>query len=117
MKILVIDDSRAVQAFVQTCLQGPTYELISAQHGKEALGLATSMKPDLVLLDWEMPVMDGPTFLTEFRKLEPKTPVVMMTTKNDPSEIAEVLQLGANEYIMKPFTAEILKEKISFVIG
>jgi DNA-binding response OmpR family regulator len=73
--------------------------------------------PDLVLLDWEMPVMNGPETLVEICRRHPGLPIVMMTSRNAPEEIFKMMTSGASEYIMKPFTADILAEKVERILG
>lgn len=117
MKILIVDDSKAVHAYVKSMFAGKNYELDHVYNGKEAVEyFKASQTADLVLLDWEMPEMDGPTALVEMRKMT-SSPIIMVTSKNDIADIAHVLENGANEYIMKPFTQDILFAKISDVIG
>jgi len=72
---------------------------------------------DLILLDWEMPVKDGPTTFKELKTMGLKTPVFMLTSKNNPSDIIQMLEEGVTEYMMKPFTADIVREKITMTLG
>lgn len=116
LKILLIDDSKAVHAFVVACLQKYQIELRHAPNGREGLAaLEQGPLPDLILLDWEMPVMNGPDTLTAIKAKKIVTPVVMMTTRNAPEEIERMLNLGAAEYIMKPFTDDILVSRIESI--
>lgn len=118
-KILLVDDTKAVHAFVKELLKATTeIHFTDAFNGKEAVELVKrGEKFDLVLLDWEMPVKTGPECLNELKALGFSSPIVMMTTKNSPDEIAHLLESGAAEYMLKPFTADILKEKIEYVCG
>lgn len=118
-KILSIDDSRAVHAFIRQCLAGLKVEITDAFNGKEGVVLATSKekKFDLILLDWEMPELDGLGTLKAFKSASVQTPVIMLTSKNKTEEIAEILENGASEYIMKPFTADILIDKIETTLS
>lgn len=117
VSILSVDDSRAIHAFLTSCL--PDYKLIHVYNGLEGVNFLTHTqeKIDLVLLDWEMPVMDGPKALVEIKKMKPQLPVIMLTSKNDPKDIELILSNGASEYVLKPFTQEIINEKIKMVIG
>lgn len=118
-EILIIDDTRSVHAFLKSIL-APFTDLVltSASNGSEGLKCLESGKTyDLILLDWEMPVMDGPSTFTNLRAQGHKTPVIMMTTKNEPEDIAKMLNAGINEYMMKPFTLDIILEKIEFATG
>lgn len=118
MKVLLIDDSRVVNSIVVSIFEGTEYELKWVENGKIGLDLLLSgAKFDLILLDWNMPVMDGPTFLAEFKKQKTiDLPVIMLTTENTPKHIQKALQLGVSEYIMKPFTGDILTSKIEMVM-
>lgn len=118
-KILLVDDTKAVHAFVKDLLKkAKDVQFTDAYNGLEAVEFVKrGEKFDLVLLDWEMPVKTGPECLNELNAMGFKSPVVMMTTKNSPDDIAHLLELGASEYMLKPFTVDILKEKIEFVCG
>jgi two-component system chemotaxis response regulator CheY len=117
-RVLVVDDSKAVHAFVKGILVAPQFELVQAFHGRDGIEKASqNQNIDLILLDWEMPELDGPGFLKAYRSGGGRVPVIMMTTKNDPGEMMQVIELGANEYIMKPFTPEIMRDKITQVLG
>lgn len=116
--ILIIDDSKAVHAYIKSCFQPFQIKLNHVYNGQEAIEFLKTHpeKLDLVLLDWEMPIMDGPT---TFDSLKGKgiSPVIMMTTKNAPEDITFMLNKGVSEYVLKPFTGDILIEKIEVVLG
>ena len=98
-------------------LEEMNFRVVEAEDGKVALEHCKEEMPDSVLLDWNMPVMDGMEFLIELRKL-PKGAdpiVVFCTTENDLDHIQRAITAGANEYIMKPFDSEILQAKFSQV--
>jgi two-component system, chemotaxis family, chemotaxis protein CheY len=118
MKILIVDDSRAINAMVSEMLQNAGHDSSWAENGADAVSkIKDEGNFDLILLDWNMPVMSGPEFLQENQKNKfTDTPVVMMTTENKPSYIKEALSLGAVEYVMKPFTSDILLNKIDIVL-
>lgn len=114
-KILLVDDSRAVRLAAKRILSVFDFEPLEAEDGRQALEVLKASQPvDAVLLDWNMPVMDGLTFLKAVRAdasiAQPR--IVMCTTENDLSRIVEAIQCGADEYIMKPFTEEIVREKL-----
>lgn len=119
LKILSIDDSKSVHAFIRQCLSGKKVTLEDAYDGKEGIKFVVEEKRqfDLILLDWEMPEVDGLTTLKTMVGANIKTPIVMLTSKNKPEEIGQMLDNGAVEYIMKPFTEDILVEKIEAVTG
>lgn len=119
LKILIIDDTRSVHTYMKTLLlKTKDVTATSVMNGLEGIEAYENQGPfDLILLDWEMPVMTGPETLKRLVDLGCKTPIVMVTTKNAPSDIAGMLELGATEYMMKPFTADILFEKIETATG
>lgn len=116
MKIcLVVDDSRVVRKVARRILEGLDFEIAEAGDGMEALVFCRAAMPDAVLLDWAMPVMDGIEFVKRLRG-EPggEAPVVVFcTSENDPGRIAEALDGGADEYIMKPFDGDIIEAKFA----
>ena len=115
-KVLLVDDSRAVRLACRRITDQLGYESLEAENGQAALDLLQAHDDvELVLLDWNMPVMDGLTCLQKLRQLNRKSqPVVIMcTTENDLSQITTALAAGANEYIMKPFTSDLIREKLT----
>lgn len=119
MKVLIVDDSKHVHSIVKGMLESINYTALSAFDGSDAVKqLQDGLKVDLILLDWNMPELNGPGFLQAYseQKLS-DAPVVMMTTENSIEKITEAMTLGAQEYIMKPFTDDILLSKIQFVLG
>lgn len=113
--LLLVDDSRAVRLASRRMVAKFGFDVLEAENGEAALEVVRTQGPiDAVLLDWNMPVMDGITFLRELRAdaslSQPK--VVMCTTENDVPQIMAALAAGANEYIMKPFTEEIIRDKL-----
>ena len=118
-RILIVDDTKSVHAFVRALLsKSKTITTESVYDGVQAVErLKQKNDFDIIFLDWEMPNLNGPDALQEIKSLGINTPVLMMTSKNAPEDIARVLELGASEYLMKPFTVDILFEKMSFVLG
>lgn len=116
--ILIIDDSKAVHAYVKNCFKTFDVKLTHVLNGQEALDLIKSGSTDfnLILLDWEMPIMDGPSTFDSL-KCKVTIPVIMMTTKNQPEDISFMLNKGVSEYVLKPFTQDILLDKIQNVLG
>lgn len=113
--ILLVDDSRAVRLAARRILADSGCELLEAENGVAAIDVLKSHpEVDAVLLDWNMPVMDGITFLRQMRgdASSPQPRVVMCTTEGELDRIMDALQSGANEYIMKPFTQDIVLEKL-----
>ncbi len=112
---LIVDDSRVVRKVARKIIEELGFHCEEAEDGQKALEFCQSQMPDAVLLDWNMPVMDGIEYLTALRKLptggNPK--VVFCTTENDFEHIQKALGAGANEYIMKPFDSEIIECKFA----
>ena len=116
-KCLIVDDSTTVRKAIHKILESFPFELREAEDGQKALNECHNDMPDVILLDWNMPVMSGIEFLKKLRQ-EPngKHPkVVFCTTENDLSRIREALTAGADEYIMKPFDKDIISEKLDAV--
>ncbi len=101
-KILVVDDTLNVLKMISDFLVSQDYEVLTAADGKEALESFAAETPDLILLDIVMPNMDGYQFIRELRK-ESDTPVIMITAKQQEAEIIKGFDLGADDYITKPF--------------
>ena len=114
---LVVDDSRVVRKVARRILETHGFKVEEAADGKQALDACRETLPDCVLLDWNMPVMDGITFLGHLREEfgPEKPPVLFCTTENDIAHITRALETGAQEYIMKPFDEEILIGKFGQV--
>ena len=114
---LVVDDSGVVRKIARRILEGIDFSVIEAEDGAKALEVCQRALPDAVLLDWNMPVMDGFEFLVQLRRMpggdEPK--VVFCTTENGIDHISRALHAGANEYIMKPFDKDIVIAKFQEV--
>lgn len=112
---LVVDDSRVVRKIARRMLEANGFIVTEAADGSLALDACRQAMPDCVLLDWNMPVMNGLEFLKALRaKFGPDKPLVMFcTTENDISFIEQAITHGAQEFIMKPFDEEILIGKFS----
>lgn len=114
---LVVDDSRVVRKVARRILEAHGFIVIEAGDGQQALDACRTALPDGILLDWNMPVMDGITFLKRLRaEFGPdKPPVLFCTTENDIGHIEAAMSSGAQEYIMKPFDEDILTGKFAQV--
>jgi len=122
MKVLVVDDSHAMRNIIKAGLKkmGVFDEIVEAENGKVALEKLKEQGPfDLVLLDWYMPEMEGYDCLVKIRENANwnDVKVMMVTTENQQENIIRAVMAGANEYLMKPFTPEMLQEKISMLLG
>ena len=116
-QVLIVDDSKVIRKVAQRIVQALGFTSREAANGLEALNSCKAAMPDAVLLDWNMPVMDGIGFLIELRRLENgRTPkVVFCTTENEAPQITRALDAGADEYIMKPFDRDIIASKFEEV--
>jgi two-component system, chemotaxis family, chemotaxis protein CheY len=114
---LVVDDSSVIRKVARRILEGLDFEISEAENGQEAMVSCREQIPDAILLDWNMPKMDGYEFLRALRRLPggDKPKVVFCTTENDVAHIARALHAGANEYIMKPFDKDIVEAKFQEV--
>ncbi len=112
-RCLIVDDSRVVRKVAGRIISDLRFDIAEAGDGEEALRHCRADMPDAVLLDWNMPVMNGIDFLRALRR-EPggtKPIVVFCSTENDADHITEALRAGADEFIMKPFDADIIQSK------
>ena len=114
---LVVDDFSVIRKVARRILEGLEFHIAEAENGEEAIEACRRQIPDAILLDWNMPKMDGYDFLRALRRLPggDKPKVVFCTTENDVAHIARALHAGANEYIMKPFDKDIVEAKFQEV--
>ena len=118
MKILLVDDSKTMRNIQKRVLvEMPGTEFGEAGDGFEALAVLAAEKFDLVLVDWNMPNMDGHTLVTRIRQTDKKTPLIMCTTESEKSRVIDAIKAGVNNYIVKPFTAEDLTSKIKATLA
>ena len=114
---LVVDDSKVIRKVARHILEALHFSVEEAQDGREALSRCEVSMPDLVLLDWNMPVMGGMEFLRTLRErpLDPQPKIVFCTTENDAAHIRAAIDAGADEYVMKPFDRQTLESKLQIV--
>ncbi len=118
MHILVVDDARAMRSILRKMLEGFGFEVTTVASGLEGLEvLETIAPPDAILVDWYMPKMNGCEFVRAVRANSDfeDTRILMCTTETDVNYVNEAIQAGANEYIMKPFTQDVIREKLRIV--
>lgn len=118
MQALVIDDSRAMRMILRRTLTGLGHSVVEAADGQQALEiLQGGLHPDVCLVDWNMPVMDGYTFITRVRAEQQWRDITLMmvTTESEHSQIVRALAAGAHEYVVKPFTEEAIVEKLALL--
>ncbi len=113
---LVVDDSKVVRKVARRILEANGFQVEEAEDGQKALEAVRRAMPSAVLLDWNMPVMNGIEFLTAFKDEFPDAPpVVFCTTETEVEKIVQAVEAGATEYIMKPFDEAILTDKFRSV--
>ncbi len=114
---LIVDDSAVIRKVAKHIVEGLQFETDEAEDGSIALKKCREQMPDAVLLDWNMPQMDGLTFIKALREEEngKKPKVIFCTTENDAGHISMALTAGADEFVMKPFDKTILETKFQQV--
>jgi len=114
---LVVDDSRVIRKVARRILEDLGFEVAEAADGVEAMAWCQAMMPDVVLLDWRMPSMDGLDFVRQLRRQPggeaPK--VLFCSVENEIAQIRQALDAGADEYVMKPFDGEIVASKLAYL--
>ncbi len=113
MKVLLVDDSGTMRTIQRRCLNKLGIEdIVDAEDGQQALELFAVGDFDVILSDWNMPNMDGLTFLKEVRQQNEQIPFVMITTEAERARVLAAIQAGCSDYLVKPFTPDDLKEKL-----
>ncbi len=113
MKVMLVDDSKTMRNIQKGILTQLGYtDLEEACDGLDALSKVGAFQPELLLVDWNMPNMDGLTFVKKFREQGNKAPVIMVTTEAEKSRVVEAIKAGVNNYVVKPFTPDLLGERI-----
>lgn len=121
MRLLVVDDSSTMRRIIRNTLErlGHT-DVIEAEHGVEAWEkLSTDESVKVVITDWNMPEMNGLDLVKKIRAEQKYAdmPIIMVTTEGGKAEVITALKAGVNNYIVKPFTPQVLKEKLEDVLG
>jgi two-component system, chemotaxis family, chemotaxis protein CheY len=114
---LVVDDSKVIRKVARHILETLQFNVSEATDGDEALNICANVTPDVILLDWNMPVMSGMDFLRAYRASVPQSgaKVIFCTTENGIGHIQAAIDAGADEYVMKPFDRETLENKLQIV--
>ncbi len=119
LKVLFVDDSPTMRRIIQNSLNKIGYtDLIAAEHGADALEKLEGVEVDLIITDWNMPEMNGEQLVVKLRE-DPKykdKPILMVTTRGMKEDVITAVKIGVNGYVVKPFTPEVLKKKISDII-
>lgn len=115
--ILLVEDVYYNQVLVESLLVDWGYTVDIVKNGEEALDRLKVKSFDLIVLDIMMPIMDGFTFLDEKKKVDDKTPVIILTARNEMKSIQKALELGANDYVAKPFNSFDLRNKVAILLA
>lgn len=110
--ILVVDDEEEIRKMLNIFLDTADFRVVESESGKQAVRLVASVKPDLIVLDLGLPDMDGKEVITQLRQWT-QVPIVVLTVRSEDSEIAAALNMGADDYVTKPFNAEVLLAHIN----
>ena len=118
MKLLVVDDSATMRKIICGTLEQLGYpDVAQASDGQAALDECAKATPDLILLDWNMPIMDGLTFVKTYRGAGNTTPIIMVTTESEKAKVVAAIKAGVNNYVVKPFTPDTLEARINDTLG
>jgi two-component system, chemotaxis family, chemotaxis protein CheY len=113
MRVLVVDDSLTIRTIIKKVLKGLGYEDVAeAADGVLAIAAYQECRPDLMLVDWNMPNMDGLTLVKKIREVDKCVKILMVTTEAEKNRVVSAIQAGVNNYVIKPFTPDALKDKI-----
>ncbi len=112
-KVLVVDDSSTMRTIiVRTLGEAGVTDIVEAGDGNMAIQQFREHSPNLIMLDWNMPGKNGLEVLTEIRSMPSDVPIMMVTTEDEKSQVMKALFAGVSDYLVKPFTADALSEKI-----
>jgi two-component system chemotaxis response regulator CheY len=113
MKVLLVDDSKTMRNIQKGILTQLGYtELEEAADGLDAMSKVGAFQPELMLVDWNMPNMDGLTFVKKVRSQGNTVPIIMVTTEAERARVVEAIKAGVNNYVVKPFTPDVLQDRI-----
>jgi two-component system, chemotaxis family, chemotaxis protein CheY len=113
MKVLLVDDSKTMRNIQKGILSQLGYiDLEEACDGLDAMSKVRAFEPELMLVDWNMPNMDGLTFVKKVRASGNTCPIIMVTTEAERTRVVEAIKAGVNNYVVKPFTPDVLQDRI-----
>lgn len=110
--VLVVEDDQQIRKLLNIYLEASNFKVAEAENGKSAIRIAVSVKPDLIILDLGLPDIDGKEVITSVRQWA-QTPIIVLSVRSDDEEIAAALNLGADDYVTKPFSSEVLLARIN----
>ena len=116
-KILVIDDEQGIRDLLHTLLSRKGYDVVVAENGRKGLDLFRRERPDVIVLDLKMPVMDGLAVLQEVRNLNPSQPVIILTGAATPETEQQVRALGVSEFVEKEFSLHLLGDSLKRILA
>ena len=118
LRVLITDDNHTMRLMIRSSLEEAGFHVIEAENGKQALEIFSESQPDAILLDVEMPIMDGITACREFRNKKDATytPIMMVTSRDDSLSINKAFEAGATEFTVKPINWEILGHRVRYMI-
>jgi two-component system, chemotaxis family, chemotaxis protein CheY len=117
-RALIVDDSRVMRSMLRRLLERRGFDVVEAENGRAALERLQLMRiPDLALVDWNMPEMNGIEFISSLRQDRnyDGMAVMMVTTETEMTQVQRAMTAGANEYVMKPFTEDVLADKLALL--
>jgi two-component system chemotaxis response regulator CheY len=114
MRILLIDDSKSMRAIQRAALQPMgKLDIVEATDGVDALSKVIASKPNIILCDSDMPNMSGLDFVRALRQTDRTTPIVLISTRSDRASVVEAIQAGVTNYVVKPFTPDLLRQRVT----
>lgn len=116
MKILIVEDEKEISDFLKSSLEAEFFTVDTSANGEEGLSLAKHNEYDLVILDYILPKMNGKEICKAIRKSKNSVPIIMLSVKSDAPTKTELLELGADDYVAKPFSFEELRARIKAIL-
>jgi two-component system chemotaxis response regulator CheY len=118
MRVLIIDDSKTMRGIQRSVVSSfANTQIEEAGDGQDGLSKAKAFRPELILVDSNMPKMDGLTFVRTLRQTDKQTPVLMVASESEKSRVVEAIKAGVSGYIVKPFTPDLLNQRINEILG